>query len=172
MADETESEHKVNQPAQWPHWVAPPPRSRWPRRVGISCAVLVGGCGVALIGLLGWAQAKMDASGCGSVDPTDPMNYSAVFIRNDSNAPVVVDRCLGSYCDVDDIPVTLRPGQRTRVHAACGVSGPDMTSWRITNETHTLLGYIAVNTPRSTNNLVYPISAAQGSRELAATPAP
>ncbi|MDH6115357.1 hypothetical protein P3T36_007193 [Kitasatospora sp. MAP12-15] len=127
---------------------------------------------MALMGLLFWADATMMDKGCGSVDPTDPMNYSAVSIRNDSTAPVVVDQCVGAYCDLETTSVTLQPSEQAPVHAACGVSGTDMTSWRITTDTGSPLGYIAVNTPRSTNDLVFPVSAAQSSRASAATPAP
>ncbi|MDH6133357.1 hypothetical protein P3T37_002752 [Kitasatospora sp. MAA4] len=144
-------------------------RERRPRRVGIGCGVLVGGFAV-FMGALFWADERMLQAGCGSVDATDPMNYSAVAIRNDSTAPVVVDQCVGGYCDPVTTSVTLQPGDQVPVHAGCGVSGAAMTSWRVTTGTGGPLGYIAVDTPRSTNGLVFPVSAAQPSRSSPATP--
>lgn len=38
-----------------------------------------------------------DVTGCGSIDPTDPQNYSVVNIPNDTTGPVVVDDCKGAY---------------------------------------------------------------------------
>ncbi|MDH6112796.1 hypothetical protein P3T36_002514 [Kitasatospora sp. MAP12-15] len=159
-----------NPPVQWVRYQPPPKRERTPR--GRRLILLVLGCGLVLtaVGWLAWAEVAMLASGCGSNDPTDPMDYSAVAISNDTAVPVVVDGCSGLYCDAPSTPVTLQPGQQDQVHAACGASGRDMTSWRVTTTTGTSLGYIAVDTPRSTSNLIFPVSAAQPSRDTAASP--
>jgi hypothetical protein len=143
-----------------------------PRRLKIAVSVVGGGIGLAFTGLLAWGEIEMAASGCGAIDPTDPLNYSAVAISNDSSTPVVVDECRGSQCHPDEPAATLRPGERYPVHAACGVSGSEMTSWRITSSTGTPLGFIAVDTPRSTNGLVFPVSAAEPARNIAAIPSP
>jgi hypothetical protein len=37
-------------------------------------------------------------TGCGSVDPTDPANYTTARIVNDTANSVVVDDCAGTYC--------------------------------------------------------------------------
>ncbi|CAM5440575.1 hypothetical protein LSHI6S_02842 [Leifsonia shinshuensis] len=37
-------------------------------------------------------------SGCGSVDPTDPNNYSRVSLFNDTTGTVILDSCSGAYC--------------------------------------------------------------------------
>src|SRR3954453_488334 len=111
--------------------------------IGIPAALIV-----ALVGLLMAAQAAMDRAGCGSVDPTDPANYSTVTIQNDTNTAVVLDDCPGAECQVGQLPARLLPGQRYRDDAACRAAGADMTSWRVRTADGRLLGYIAVSTPR------------------------
>jgi hypothetical protein len=124
---------------------------------------------VGFFALMFAAQAVDMAAGCGSVDPTDPANYSTVFILNDTARPVVLDQCRGDYCDPDQGPIRLAPRQRVRANAACGSTGADMTSWRVTGVTG-LLGYIAVDTPRKHDGLIYPVSRALPSRVQATTP--
>lgn len=65
------------------------------------------------------------------IDPTDPLNYSAVSIRNDTTGPVARNDCKGAYCHVP-LPVRLSPGQQFTDGAACGASGSNMTSWKVT----------------------------------------
>jgi hypothetical protein len=67
---------------------------------------------LAVIGLviaLMLAQAADDRAGCGSVDPTDPANYSSIVIHNDSSKPVVIADCVGGYCKGYRLPVQLAP---------------------------------------------------------------
>jgi hypothetical protein len=157
-------------PAGWQWWL-PVQRTRWQRvRLGLvvglpSAAVLV------LLGTLIGAQVADDRAGCGSVDPTDPANYSTVAIFNDMSAPVVIDGCLGGYCRPEQDSILLKPGQRTTVDAACAASGGDMTSWRLKGGGGgALLGYIAVDTPRKRDGLVFLVSHASPNRRTA-TPA-
>jgi hypothetical protein len=57
------------------------------------------------------------AKGCGSIDPTDPRNYSAAVILNDTGSSVTINDCQGSYCG-DTTPVDLSPEQSLNVHAS------------------------------------------------------
>jgi hypothetical protein len=127
---------------------------------------------IVVVGLLVAALLAADiidsAKGCGSIDPTDPRNYSAVIILNDTGTRVVVDDCRGSYCG-DTTRVDLSPGQPLNVHAACGVSGSQMTSWHVGSIDGLTLGYIAVQTKRKHDGLVYPVSAVSRDRQ---TPTP
>lgn len=132
----------------------------------VSLPVLVVG---TLFGLLVVAGAYDTAIGCGSVDPTDPTNYTSATIVNDTPAPVVVDACAGEYCEVPDAPATLAPGTGVGVHASCAATGDAMTSWRVHTTDGRLLGYVAVDTPRSEAGLVYLVSRASPDRR---TPTP
>lgn len=90
------------------------------------------------------------------MDPTDPTNYTAAKIVNNTVNSVVVDDCAGAYCSGDG-PVQLAPGESLRVQGACGVSGADMTSWRVSGET-AVLGYVAIRTPKSRYGVAYEVS--------------
>ena len=124
---------------------------------GLAAGALVLGA-VVFLGFLIAAQLAMDRAGCGSVDPTDPGNYSEVFLSNDTPRSVVVDDCQGGYCRSDQGSTLLTPGQRVQVQAACAASGGDMTSWRVTSINGVVLGYVAVDTPRKQDGFTYPIS--------------
>jgi hypothetical protein len=119
--------------------------------------------------LLFAADAVDLAGGCGSVDPTDPANYSQVTIVNDTGHNVVLDDCVGDYCQTRPLSATLAPGSGYRTDAACGVSGTDMTSWRVTGPQGRLEGYIAVDSPKSRSDLRYYVSQASSNRH---TPTP
>lgn len=110
------------------------------------------------VGLLVAAEVYDDATGCGSVDPTDPANYSDVTLLNDTSQTVVIDDCSGEYCRAYDLPVRLRPGQSLNDQAACAATGADMTSWRVRSVDGKLLGYVAVDTPRKRDGEVFLIS--------------
>jgi hypothetical protein len=155
-------------PEGW-QWWRQTPRTRWQRLrfgllIGLPTAALV-----TLFALLIAAQVADDRSGCGSVDLTDPANYSAVTILNDTSGVVVIDDCAGAYCQADKLPVRVALGGRFSDDAACGVSGTDMTSWRVTGSAGNLVGYIAVDTPRKHDGLVFHVSRASSDRR---TPTP
>jgi hypothetical protein len=116
------------------------------------------GLPVLVIGSLVAGEIYGTVTGCGSVDPTDPRNYSAIMIMNDTSETVTVDDCRGAYCDVEALPKTLAPGASFADHAACAASGADMTSWRVRNADGRILGYVAVDSPRSQEGLVYHVS--------------
>jgi hypothetical protein len=97
---------------------------------GLVALVVLGLVGLAVAGLFAAESIDM-ASGCGSVDPTDPANYSEVTIVNDTAREVVVDACVGAYCHPDVLRATLAPGKTFSDEAACGATGAGMTSWRI-----------------------------------------
>lgn len=124
---------------------------------------------ITVVGALLAAQIADGVTGCGSVDPTDPSNYSSVKILNDTRNPVVVDGCRGTYCGPEPSS-TLASGQRTTVRGACGAAGADMTSWRLARTDGWLLGYLAIATPRSTNDLTYRVSQASTDRLRPTTP--
>jgi hypothetical protein len=107
-------------------------------------------------------------TGCGSIDPTDPANYSRVSILNDRSTDVVIDDCQGERCLLTQ-PVLLNPGRSYRDDAACAMSGARMTSWRVTTSSGTPLGYIAVDTPRKNDDLTFRVSRASRDRN---TPTP
>lgn len=151
-------------PADWTWWTSVPMPRR--KRVAITVTVVVVGL---LIAALLAADVVGSAKGCGSIDPGDPANFSAAVILNDTHARVTINDCRGSYCSGDATTVDLYPGQPLDVHAACGVSGAQMTSWRVGNVNGTTLGYIAVQTKRKHDGLVYPVSAASRDRQ---TPTP
>lgn len=131
----------------------------------------IGLVGIGLLGLfaaLMVAQSADDARGCGSIDPTDPANYSVVKIVNDQPMSVQVDQCRGGYCRPDEASRTLSPGGAETVDVACGVSGASMTSYRVSADGRTL-GYIAVATPGKHDGLKYLVSKASPTRS---TPTP
>lgn len=123
---------------------------------------VVAACGA--VGLFVIDAVDMD-NGCGSIDPTDPANYSVVWIDNDTANLVSVGNCQGAYCS---FPAKLRPGQRVSVDAACGATGSQMTSYAITSDGQPI-GYIAVATPRKHDGLVFDVSNVSRSRS---TPTP
>jgi hypothetical protein len=143
-----------------------------PKALGFGCVAL----GVtALVGVAAvlFVVDELDSrAGCGSVDPTDPANYSTVAIRNDTSTVVAVDRCEGGYCGPDEARSVLAPGGELQVDAACGVSGAAATSWRITTPSGGLIGFIVVATPMKHDGLVYPVSHVVASRAVASTPQP
>jgi hypothetical protein len=141
-------------------------RQRTIRGLLLGAPVVVG---TGLVGLLIAAQVADDRAGCGSIDPTDAANYSEVAILNDTGSPVVVSDCEGTECQLDHVPSQLGPGERFDDHAACAASGGDMTSWRIASTDGKLVGYIAVDTPRKTDGLVFLVSRASRDRR---TPSP
>jgi hypothetical protein len=87
-----------------------------------------------------------------------------VTLFNDTRATVLVDDCRGDYCNPDQPVVRLAPAAAGDVNAACAASGKYMTSWRLTTTTGNTVGFIAVDTPRKQDGLVYPVSAATDSR--------
>ncbi len=139
-----------------------------PRRKRVALTVAVVVVGVLVVTLFA-ADILGTARGCGSIDSGGPANYSAVVILNDTPADVTIDDCRGSYCSGDVTSVDLSPGQPLTVHAACGVSGAQMTSWRVRTPDGTTFGYIAVQTKRKRDGLVYPVSSASRDRR---TPTP
>lgn len=156
-------------PPGWSFWVGNPVRLRTKvlrgLLVGVSTLLIVG-----VFGFLVFAQAVLDRQGCGSVDPTDPANYSVITINNDLDVPIVLDDCPGAECLAYDLPVTLQPGQRYTDHAACKSHGPNMTSWRARTTTGRTLGFIAVDSPRSVDGLTYRVSQASPDRATATAP--
>lgn len=150
-------------------WWQDVPRTR---RQRISRGLLVGVPAIVVAGLavlLVVAQVADDRAGCGSIDPTDAANYSAVTILNDTQTPVVVGDCLGGECQLGHASSRLPPRAQFHDHAACAATGGDMTSWEITGAGGKLLGYIAVDTPRKTDGLVFAVSRASRDRR---TPSP
>jgi hypothetical protein len=122
---------------------------------------------VVVVGLVA-VDVLLMRRGCGSIDPTDAANYSEVVIRNDTAQRVQLSECRGAYCQVEE-PRTIAPGAQVREQAACAASGGDMTSWKVRGADGTI-GYIAIDTPKKHDGLVYLVSAA-GSSRLQATPA-
>ncbi len=137
------------------------------RRWEIVIAAAVTPVALVLVGLVG-VDAWLMHVGCGSIDPTDPSNYSTISIRNDTARSVIVTDCRGTYCFGG--PSALAHGRSKKVNAACAASGPDATSWRLTDTAGTTVGYIAVSTPRKRDGLIYLVSRSTARRELAATP--
>jgi hypothetical protein len=124
---------------------------------------------VSVIGFMVFIEATDSAAGCGSVDPTDPANYSTVTIVNDTSSPVVLSDCPGAYCHADLLPAVIDPGKSLSDNAACGSTGANMTSWRVSTQSGTPLGFIAVDSPKSRAGLVFDVSRASPNR---ATPTP
>jgi hypothetical protein len=131
--------------------------------IGVS-VVIVG----TLIGLVVAAEVASTVKGCGSVDPTDPANYSQITIVNDEPDDVIVSSCRGAYCTRNG-PVRLAPGRRFAGDAACGASGGDMTSWEVTTDRGIVLGFIAVDSPRKNDDLIFRVSRSSPNRR---TPTP
>ena len=146
-------------------------RAPWSRRRRIVTGILIALPTLAFFvffGLLVAAQSGFVRAGCGSVDPTDEGNYSRVAILNDTIQPVVVDQCQGDYCRADQDVTHLEAGARLSVDAACGRSGADATSWRITHDAAPF-SYVVVETPRKHDGLVFSVSRASKDRS---TPTP
>jgi hypothetical protein len=131
----------------------------------LGVSVLIVG---TLIGLVVVADVVSQVKGCGSVDPTDPANYSQITIVNDEASDVVVGDCRGAYCTPGE-GARLLPGHTYAGDAACGASGGDMTSWEVSTDRGTVLGFIAVDSPRKNDDLVFRVSRASHSRR---TPTP
>lgn len=91
-------------------------------RQKISLGLVVGVPSLVVAGLIG-GEIYGAAIGCGSVDPTDPRNYSTVTILNDTARPVIVADCPGAYCNPEELPRTLAPGQSHVDHAGCHSTG-------------------------------------------------
>lgn len=132
--------------------------------VGVPCGI-VGTVFAAFV----LADMLGGVTGCGSIDPRDPSNYSQLSIVNDTAAPVVITDCSGEYC-YQKLPAQLLPGQAFSDHAACHATGANMTSWRVDSTDGQLIGFIAVDSPRSRTGLIFDVSNASSSR-LIATPA-
>lgn len=148
-------------PSGWRFW-QPVPRSWGQRcRLGLLIAIPATLCAALLA-----AQVADGVAGCGSVDPTDPANYSSIRIVNDTGEPVVIDDCQGGYCQLDQ-PEVLAAGEQITDHAACGATGSDMTSWRVRRRDGQLAGYIAVDSPKSQNQLIFRVSHASADRAMA-----
>ncbi|MDQ6782832.1 MAG: hypothetical protein M3063_05195 [Actinomycetota bacterium] len=105
------------------------------------------------------ASEAYDAiTGCGSVDPTDPANYTSARLVNNVGTEVVVDNCIGAYCySSQELPEILSRGDSVEVQGSCGASGADMTSWRVSHA-GAVLGFVAIRTPRSRTGVVYLVS--------------
>ena len=138
-------------------------------RMGLGALLVFGAIVVAAVPtLLIVGEVYDSVTGCGSVDPTDPANYSRITILNDESTNIVVDNCQGLECTLGQ-PVRLNPGQHYRDNAACGESGARMTSWQIRSSDGTALGYIAVDTPRKNDGLTFRVTRASRDRR---TPTP
>jgi hypothetical protein len=155
-------------PADWKWW-SRAPRTPW-QRVWFSLLIGLPSLAIASLAvLLLVVQVLDDRAGCGSIDPTDPANYSAISILNDTFEPVIVDECAGDYCRADR-PTSLAPGQELHDQAACAATGSGMTSWRITDPSLTILGYVAVDTPRKRDGQVFVVSDLSTSRDRPTVP--
>jgi hypothetical protein len=124
--------------------------------LAFSLVMLCGAAGLFLIDTV-----DMD-HGCGSIDPTDPANYSVVWIDNDTAKVVSVGNGQGAYCS---FPATLGPGQKVTVDASCDATGAQMTSYALTSNGQPI-GYIAVDTPRKHDGLVFDVSDVSRSRSV------
>lgn len=128
------------------------PKSPWRQRAAVAAGI----AGVAVVGLLIAADAYGHVSGCGSVDPTDPSNYSTGQLVNDTKQPVVVGDCQGDYCVG---PANIPPGGAAPVRGACAATGADMTSYQVTrSSTRQTVGYVAIANRRSQTSLVFRVS--------------
>jgi hypothetical protein len=151
-------------PPDWPWWQ--PNKRTWSQRANLGVLGLVIAIGVALFA----TEVENTVRGCGSIDPTDQANYSEVTIVNDTTMPVIVDDCNGVGCDSHALPQTVQAGADYTDEAGCGETGKDMTSWRLTTPNGRVLGYIAVDSPKSQDGLRYPVSAASPNRSTPTTP--
>jgi hypothetical protein len=112
---------------------------------------------VALVAILLVAGETYDTvKGCGSVDPTDPSNYTIATIKNDTPNAVSVDACTGTYCSLDTVSPLL-PGQSLQIRGACGASGDQMTSYQVSRG-GTTIGYVAIETTKSRTGVTYVVS--------------
>jgi hypothetical protein len=143
--------------------------ARKPGRTRRIITITAAGLAAVVIGSLIVAEVVAGAIGCGSVDPTDPSNYSTATIVNDTATAIRIGDCQGTYCGPQP-SATLAPRQHTAINGACGVSGTDMTSWKVTGSDGRLLGYIAIDTPRSTHDLTFNISDASRDRTTPTKP--
>jgi hypothetical protein len=168
-------------PVGWhpdPSWPEPPAGWQWWQRTrrsaGERVGLTVGFCAVVVAIILGIllvaAEAFDTVAGCGSIDPTDAANYSKIDIVNDTPRTVVLDECTGTQCLLDQLPARLAAGESLEYQAACGVSGVDMTSWRVRTLDGHDLGYIAVDSPRSQSGLVFDVSSASPDRQTPTRP--
>ena len=110
----------------------------------------------------------LDARGCGSVDLTDPANYSVVRVANDTDGTVTIGDCVGAYCS-PRYDRTVRPGDNISVQGECATSPGFQTSYRVTRDDGTQLGFIVIDTPRSRTDLTTRVSDASPDR---GTPTP
>jgi hypothetical protein len=123
------------------------------------------------VALLLVAEVSYSVSGCGSVDPTDPANYTSASLVNDTDTAVIVSDCRGGYCDPDPGPRRLGPGERMTIQGACGETGAAMTSWTVGRDDRSVVGFIAVGTKRSRTDVLYKVSMASPSRLAPTQPA-
>lgn len=145
------------------------PRSRAQR---VRLSLFVGApavLAITLIGVVTAAQIRDAATGCGSVDPTDPTNYSTVSIVNDTQDDIILDHCVGGYCHNYELPTRVLPGGSFKDDAGCGETGAAMTSWEIKDRRGAVIGFIAVGSPRSVTGLVFHVRHASRNRS---TPTP
>lgn len=131
-------------------------------------AGLLLGITTMLVGGLLAAEVTDGIVGCGSVDPTAPANHSSIRIANTTSLPVIIDDRRGAYCQLTQ-PKVLQPGQQFSDYAACGATGSEMTSWRVTSANRQLHGYTAARSPKSRNDLLDRVSHASAER-FTATP--
>src|SRR5947207_15153675 len=82
-------------------------RPAWMRAVIALCVVVP----VLVSGLLFAADLYDGVRGCGSVDPTDPANYTTGQLVNDTSSPVTVDDCLDPFCSDGREATRLAPGR-------------------------------------------------------------
>jgi hypothetical protein len=115
------------------------------------------------------ADGYMAATGCGSIDPTDPANYTSARLVNDTASPVTVDSCDGAYCVPDELPAALNPGGSLGIQGACGTTGSDMTSWRVTRD-GVVAGYVVIHSPKSRHGVVYEVSRLSPDRKTPSQP--
>lgn len=125
-----------------------------------------------MFALLLAAETTDEITVCSSGDFTDPQNYSTVTLLNDTSATILVDDCPGDYCTPDQPVARLTPTAKVNVNAACRPSRKYSTSWRLTTTNGNTVGFIAVDTSRKHDGLVYPVSAATADRTTAARPNP
>jgi hypothetical protein len=138
----------------------PPARRGRTRRALQITAIAIG---VTVVGSLIAAEVIGSATGCGSVDPTDPSNYSTAEVVNDTANSVIIGDCRGTYCGPQP-SATLAPNEHAEVNGACGASGKHMTTWKITHPDGRPAGYIAIDTPRSTHDLTFDVTKASQDR--------
>jgi hypothetical protein len=125
--------------------------------------------GVVVVVSLVAAQVYDTVQGCGSVDPTDPANYTEGHIVNDTTSPVTIDACAGAFCGSNDVSKPLAPGQSQAVRGDCGASKSDMTSWRVSRDGQTL-GYLAIGTGESRHGVEWAVSRLSDDRQTPTVP--